>query len=111
MPKRSSLSRVARLWAVRGEDAPDQVYVRLPDEMDMTSAGTVVAAVREIPAGWPIVFDVRSLAFVDVAGAGELVQAFEEATASGRKVLIRGPFAPGVARLLGLADGLIALES
>jgi anti-anti-sigma factor len=107
--RRNSLSRVARLWTVRGEDAPDQVYVRLPEEMDITSAGTVVAAVRQIPADWPIVFDVRSLEFVDVAGAAEFVQALEEASEKGRSVVIRGPFTPAVARLLEVTDGLVDL--
>ena len=93
-----------------GDERPDQVFVRLPEEMDIASSGTLVEAVRELPAGWPIVFDVRRLEFLDVAGAAEFVQALEEAAASGRSVLIRGPFNPGVSRVLSLADGLISLH-
>lgn len=111
--KKGPLSRVAHSLgrlAAGDDDAPDQVFVRLPEEMDITSAGVVVATVREIPAGWPIVFDVRELEFVDVAGAAELVDALEEASAGGRHVVIRGPFSPNVARVLELTDGLISLH-
>lgn len=101
----------ARLWALRGADGPDEIYVRLPPEMDHASAGQVVKAVRGIPRDWSIVFDVRRLEFIDAAGAAELADAMEDAATTHANVSIRGPFAPAVERLLRLTDGLFALES
>lgn len=94
----------------REEEDNTEVWLRLPEELDLASAGKIVEAVRTIPDGWPVVFDVRPLEFCDVAGAAELVQALEEASDHGRRVVIRGPFSPGVARVLNLADGLISLQ-
>jgi anti-anti-sigma factor len=78
--------------------------VRVDGELDMATAGPLVDAVAELPAGHePVVLDLSNVSFLDSSGMRALLEVSDRAADGGRAIGLLHPSA-AVTRLLDLVD-------